>query len=309
MFEFFKKKSFKFIFSTNKSHLHSAKKIKNIGYGGCSTVDLYMCKECMGCNKLFVIKQIRYNQKLVNYSYNIFKEKANEAIKKEYIINRILKHPNIINIQGYDIDNLCLTFKYDYSIDLLDFFINEQPNNMKKHFKYYIQIIDAVKYMHSLGIAHMDLKLENILINKLENKIQLIDFGHSCFFKKGNTTIYNRGIKGTEYYMSPEMWYGTYMSDKVDVWACGIVLYNFIYNKLPWGKAIEDRDEIYTVFKKERLKNSLCQGIFEHPTLYGFSYDDSYIILDLFLKMLNISYYDRCGIDIIYKNLLKITLE
>jgi serine/threonine protein kinase len=155
----------------------------------------------------------------------------------------------------------------------------------------------------------MDLKLENILLNPVENKIKIIDFGNSCFFKKGNVTIYNRGMKGTEHYMSPEMWsQKAYMADKADVWACGILLYNFIYNRVPWEKANE-LDNIYCNFKTNMENNILCNRTFEHPSLYGYSYDDSCIILDLFYMMFNLNYYHRCDIEDVYKKLLKITLE
>jgi serine/threonine protein kinase len=298
-----KNKKFKCL---NISHLRNAEKIKTLGDGGCSTVYLYKCKEqtpCK-CNKLFVVKQIINSDK---FDKNI-KKQIKKTVLKEYIINKILKHQNIIEIEGIDIDKNCLLYKYDESNDLLYYF-NKDNYNSKYYFKYYIQIIDAVKYMHSLGIAHMDLKLENILYNPLNNKIKIIDFGHACFFKKGNITLYNRGIKVTEYYIPPEVWKGSYMSDKVDIWCCGILLYNFIYNTIPWMKSIPEKDEKYRIFREERSKNILSTDIFKHPMIYGYNYEDSYIILELFLMMFKLNYYERNGINQIYNKLLKITLE
>lgn len=306
MFNIFEQNNriFNFITSSyNNNHenidLYNAKKIKNLGEGGCANVALYKFN-----NKSYVIKKIYYNSKLHK---DDFTTKATKIIINEYVITNILKHKYIIEVEGIDIKNLALLYKYDYSKDLLHYF-TEKNFKAKNYFKYYIQIIDAVKYMHSIGIAHMDLKLENILLNRIENKIKIIDFGHSCFFKKGKSIIYNKGIKGTEYYIPPEMWKGAYMSDKVDVWCCGMVLFNFIYNRIPWEKA-NDSDKIYELFKDKRYKNELHDKIFEHPYLYGFNYDDSNVILELFLMMFDISYYDRCDIDKVYKTLLKITLE
>lgn len=306
-------KKFNFIKSVyNKNNeentlLQIGKKVKKLGEGGCANVILYKCKDQnVNCNKLFVVKQVYYNPKI--YEYETFKLKATRSVIKEYIITKMLMHDNIIKIEGIDLKNLALLYKYDNSKDLLYYF-TEEEFKAKKYFKYYIQIIDAVKYMHSIGIAHMDLKLENILFNRIENKIKIIDFGHSCFFKKGTEIIYNKGIKGTDYYIPPEVWTGAYMSDKVDVWCCGIILFNFIYNRMPWEKADEYEDKIYSMFKIKRCKDELCDKIFEHPSLYGFNYEDSYIILDLFLMMFDLSYYNRCNINKIYKKLLKITLE
>jgi serine/threonine protein kinase len=319
MFSIFKKNyNFNFIIPEtdskkikNKKHLENAEKIKSLGHGGSSQIYLYKCKNnAFLCNKLFVVKQINYNMKSFNFSKYSFDKKCKIAIKKEFIINKILQHPNIIDVIGIDILNKSLLYKYDYSNDLLDYFVKDDTNfSPKKYFKYFIQVIDAVNYMHSIGIAHMDIKLENILLNPLEKKIKLIDFGHSCFFKKGNTTIFNNGIKGTEYYIPPEVWKGSYMSDKVDVWCCGVLLYNFIYNKVPWNKAVEQDDDTYALFKKYRLKNILLLNLFKYPSLYGFNHDDSNIINELFLMMFEINYYERCKINEVYKKLLNITLE
>jgi len=286
------------------------KKIKKLGNGGTANVNLYKCKESKNhiCNKFYVIKEIIKNPQKHNCNNESFEKKAKKAIIGEYIINKILKHPNIIKIEGIDIKNLSFLYKYENSKDLFYYFV-QKNYNAKLYFKYYIQVINAVKYMHSMGIAHMDLKLENILLNPIENKIKLIDFGHSCFFRKGKNIIYNKGIKGTEYYIPPEMWKASYMSDKVDIWCCGILLYNFIYNKMPWDIADEYKDELYLQFKRDRVNNKLSSFIFEDPMDYGFNDNDSCIIKDLFLDMLNINYYNRCSINDINQKILKITLE
>lgn len=307
---FTKKYSFNFIIDSNKNHLENAEKIQLLGDGGSANVYLYKCKNDypFTCNKLFVIKTIQNNESTKGTNES-FDKKAKISIKKEFIINKILNHQNIINIIGIDISNKSILYRFEKSNDLLYYFIKDEDNfNPKNYFRYYIQTIDAIKYMHSLGIAHMDIKLENILLNPVEKNIKIIDFGHSCFFKKGNKVIYNKGLKGTEYYMPPEVWKISYMSDKVDVWCCGILLYNFIYNNVPWNRATED-DEIYLKFRKYRLQNMLLSNIFKHPSLYGFNSEDSNNIMEVFLMTLNLNYYTRSKITDIYNKLLKITLE
>jgi len=295
--------------------LKNGKKVKKLGDGGFATVTLYKCKNKLSFayNKLFVIKKITLNgdgSKLDAGSVNFdksFDKKITKVVINEYIMNTLLIHENIISVHGLDIYNLALLYKYEYSKDLLYYFMDDNFEPIK-YFKYFIQIIDAVRYMHSFGIAHMDLKLENILLNPIDNKIKIIDFGHSCFFKKGSVLVFHKGIKGTEYYMPPEVWKSAYMADKVDVWCCGMILYNFIYNRIPWEKALTN-DRVFIKFKKYRMQNALDNELFKHPTLYGFNYDDSCIILELFLMMFNLDYYNRCNINSVYRKLLKITLE
>lgn len=303
MLTLFKKEYLKFKFIDNTIKNYNFEKIKKLADGGCS--DVYLYKE-QDSKKVYVVKQICRNTK-TEYSKNTFEKKVTEAIKKEYIMNKIIKHRHIIQVKGIDSINKNLLYEYENSKDLLYCFTDDYKS--KDYFKYFIQIIDGVKYMHSLGIAHMDLKLENILYNPLEQKIKIIDFGHTCFFKKGKEMIYNKGVKGTEYYIPPEVWKTSYMSDKVDVWCCGIILYNIIYDRMPWKKADEYIDKRYNIFKRNRLQNILSNEIFDHPTMYGYNYDDAETILELFSMMLDVNYYYRSSINDVYKKLLEITLE
>jgi serine/threonine protein kinase len=57
-----------------------------------------------------------------------------------------------------------------------------------------------VNYIHSLGIVHRDLKLENILISE-DTRVHLIDFGLSCYMKGGKA----EGMCGSPGYCAPEM--------------------------------------------------------------------------------------------------------
>ena len=95
--------------------------------------------------------------------------------------------------------------------------------------------------MHNLGVAHMDLKLENIIIDTLNNKIQIIDFGHSKIFHDSHhidTIISNKNMYGSLSYIAPEEFLEIeYNPEKVDIWSCGIILYIIIHDSHPWYQA------------------------------------------------------------------------
>ena len=84
------------------------------------------------------------------------------------------------------------------------------------------QIVSAIAYLHSKKIAHRDIKLENILINK-HKQIKLIDFGFALKLEKGGTS--NQHL-GTPAYLAPEIIKKTnYDPLKSDIWTLGILLF------------------------------------------------------------------------------------
>lgn len=94
------------------------------------------------------------------------------------------------------------------------------------------QLIQAVGYLHQKGIAHRDLKLDNVLYDSQTQKIKLIDFGFSvgtCRDKKSESYC------GTPHYMDPDIAKKVpYSPFAADIWACGVILYICLVGKLPF---------------------------------------------------------------------------
>lgn len=66
---------------------------------------------------------------------------------------------------------------------------------------YFKQIIAATEYIHNLNIAHLDLKLENMLLT-VSDEVKLCDFGFARECEDGE---YISDKKGTYGYMAPEV--------------------------------------------------------------------------------------------------------
>ncbi|KAJ8763982.1 hypothetical protein K2173_004847 [Erythroxylum novogranatense] len=82
------------------------------------------------------------------------------------------------------------------------------------------QCLEALEYLHGLGIIHCDLKPENILIksyNKCE--IKVIDLGSSCF-KSDNLCLYVQSRS----YRAPEVILGLPYDERIDIWSLGCIL-------------------------------------------------------------------------------------
>lgn len=98
------------------------------------------------------------------------------------------------------------------------------------------KIFSVINHMHSKGIVHRDLKLENILfLDKHPNsEIKLIDFGLSK--KCENEAAELNTMVGTPLYVSPDVLKGKY--DKTcDDWSAGVILYILLVGFPPfYGK-------------------------------------------------------------------------
>ena len=89
--------------------------------------------------------------------------------------------------------------------------------------------------MHSRGIAHRDLKLDNILLNI--DKVKIIDFGFAIQSEKETL---QRTWCGTPHYMCPDIVKRVpYNPFAADIWACGVILYILYTGRLPFFAEFE----------------------------------------------------------------------
>ena len=105
------------------------------------------------------------------------------AIHREIYILAGLEHPNVMKLfEVIDSNAKChLVMELCHGRNLYHTIKKRQNRCLKEEeaIPIFRQIVSAVIYMHSLGLVHRDLKLENILFdeNAKENQIKLIDFG------------------------------------------------------------------------------------------------------------------------------------
>ena len=97
------------------------------------------------------------------------------------------------------------------------------------------QICDGVEYLHSLGLAHRDLKLDNCVMTK-DNVVKLIDFGTATVFHyPGKKTTLATGIVGSDPYLAPEVLSNeSYDPRKTDVWSVAIIFMCMVLRRFPW---------------------------------------------------------------------------
>ncbi|KAK6136086.1 hypothetical protein DH2020_030191 [Rehmannia glutinosa] len=82
------------------------------------------------------------------------------------------------------------------------------------------QLMVAIACCHRLGVAHRDIKPDNILFDSW-GRLKLADFGSAELFGVSEMS----GVVGTPYYVAPEVLKGGEYDEKVDVWSAGVILY------------------------------------------------------------------------------------
>lgn len=133
-----------------------------------------------------------------------------------------------------------------YDMNMLEFMLAFKHNARTNHICYLLrQIARAIQLLHENGIVHLDIKLENIMVNNLD-QIVIIDFGFADFVAPN--TPFNR-FCGSYAYVSPEqLLQKPYDPFKSDVWSYGVLAYAMLVNSLPFDTDIEDEKSINALF-------------------------------------------------------------
>lgn len=141
------------------------------------------------------------------------------------------------------------------------------------------QLCSAVGWMHSVGLVHRDIKLENILLtfafpipDDLAPHVPLIkltDFGLSRFVDMSSPLLTTRC--GSEAYAAPElvMRGGRYDGRDTDAWACGVVLYSLMCRRLPFGDVGSEaigRERPGSARERRSWLMRIANGVWEWPS-------------------------------------------
>jgi serine/threonine protein kinase len=116
------------------------------------------------------------------------------------------------------------------------------------------QIIQGVHYLHSFGIVHRDLKLENIMMSdqKEQASPKIVDFGLSKIIGPNETANEPFGTLG---YVAPEVLKKQPYTFSCDIWSLGCILYALLSGSLPFDH--NDQKELMRMTMEDALKFDL----------------------------------------------------
>jgi serine/threonine protein kinase len=155
-----------------------------------------------------------------------------QQLEQELQFARELDHNRICRaVDVFDDGDLAFIVMPRYDSDnLLSRIIAGKTRDRKEALRLFRQIAEAVQYLHGFGIAHGDIKPEHVLLDANGN-VKLIDFGYA----KRKLIAGDGDKNGTVMYAAPELfWSGPFQTQKVDIWALGILLCCIVAGRSPF---------------------------------------------------------------------------
>ena len=218
--------------------------VVNLGGPGAQPLTLgdYEILEEISRGAMGVVYRARHKQlqRVVALKLMIAGEHASQdqiaRFEKEARAAARLRHPNIVPIYDFGVDNGRQFFTMDF-IDgtPLDALIARKELTPRRALEITADLADALAYAHARGVVHRDIKPSNIMVDRSGHP-QIMDFGlakqldSDTKFTRTGTTI------GTPSYMSPEQAQGE--NDKVDqrsdVYSLGAVIYEMLTGQPPF---------------------------------------------------------------------------
>ena len=253
-----------------------------IGLGAFSKV--YLGKH-IPTKELYAIKKIS-KKELISRIDSI------EIINREIELHSKLFHKNIIHLVAiYENEEfIYIILEYLNKGDLYKLIRKKQINKENQCYSYFIQIVNAVLFLHENNLIHRDIKPENILLND-NNEIKLCDFGCCAESGIGNRTTFC----GTYEYMAPEILKENSYNNSVDIWSLGILLYELSHGYTPFNFNYNGKKNQESVFK------DIIKGNFNFKKDMIFISDE---FIELMMRMIVYNPNKRIKIRDIFKSQL-----
>ena len=180
---------------------------------------------------------VKYSNKK-DKTKGVLKIPRNDLTQEIDILSKLAPHPNIIAFNGTQrtTKGNAILLEYLEGQDLFslmgeeDTLYESQARDILRH------VLSAIESLHTQGVVHRDIKLENIFVSS-KCTVKILDFGLSANVTNDASLS---ELSGTPSYLAPEMIRKSLHPDgcgygrPVDVWACGVLLYVMISGTFPF---------------------------------------------------------------------------
>lgn len=181
---------------------------------------------------------------------SLTKSRARQKLMSEIKIHKSLNHPNIVKFEHFfeDSENVYILLELCTNQTLTELMRRRKRLTELEVQCYIVQVVSALKYLHSHRVIHRDIKLGNLfLTDKME--IKMGDLGLATKLEYDGER--KRTICGTPNYIAPEILDGKAgHSYEVDVWSLGVLAYTLLVGKPPF-----ETTDIKTTYRRIRTNS------------------------------------------------------
>lgn len=214
----------------------------------------YRIVRCIGCGGMGEVYEVEHESLGVHYALKAFAYRGGKSwpmlrakfMEEGQVLAR-LKHPNLVRVFDLSIDGATGVVYYamdlvlykdgnPYTLDDVD-----RTSVSEDHmFIWFRDLCNALDYIHSQGVVHRDVKLNNILLNA-DKHVTLSDFGIAHIFGDGLVkasagacptsafdTPGSRMVLGTNHYTAPEVEDGEEPTPAADTYALGVAMFKML---------------------------------------------------------------------------------
>ena len=147
----------------------------------------------------------------------------------------MLKHPNIVAVHdfGEEAGIAYMVMEFVEGHDLKHYFDDKFEFSLAETLRLMTDLLEALAHAHEKGVWHRDIKPANVMID-VNGQVKLTDFGVSRINGNAEQTRTTNTQVGTLFYMSPEQVLNSGISQRSDIFAAGVILYQFLTGVRPF---------------------------------------------------------------------------
>lgn len=227
--------------------------------------DFIINKEIVGQGAFATVKKAIERATGKTYAVKIISKRkvkaGGVAVDRELEVLRQLNHPGVVRLKAFyeDVDNYYLVIEYVPGGDLMDFVAAHGAVGEEAAREITRQVLEAIEYVHRMGISHRDLKPDNILIAKDDPvEVKITDFGLA---KGTDQALFMKTFCGTLAYVAPEIvasrdqrhQRALQVEDQhylllVDMWLLGCLVFVILTAHLPFSGSTQE--ELFKLIRR-----------------------------------------------------------
>eukprot|EP00027_Filamoeba_sp_ATCC50430_P001383 CAMPEP_0168547680 /NCGR_PEP_ID=MMETSP0413-20121227/4164_1 /TAXON_ID=136452 /ORGANISM="Filamoeba nolandi, Strain NC-AS-23-1" /LENGTH=427 /DNA_ID=CAMNT_0008577947 /DNA_START=5 /DNA_END=1284 /DNA_ORIENTATION=+ len=197
---------------------------------------------------------------------------SEDEIQREYSVLKTLHHVHIIQpielvtvppeLRTNPKHERGMVLEYLDGGDLIDTIERHGRLSEEVALRYLGQLSLALSHCHKMGVAHRDVKPDNLLLDTKTGNMVLADFGLAAYCHPNQRM---QGKVGSMLYAAPEVLKGLpYVGPEVDIWSAGVVFYCMLTGCIPWEGRDLDQQLLRAVtgsYYKVKTMSPVCADL------------------------------------------------